>query len=133
MKQIIERRSPKALNAPVGDYSHITKIPAHVDWYTFSGQIGVYEDATLSENFNEQVKQTFVNIKAALDYEGISAKNITKVNIWSVDEIDWDYFDDEWAGLFGNDYPSMTIAYISALGLPEIKIEIEIWAVKEAK
>ncbi|MRQ97772.1 RidA family protein, partial [Bacillus anthracis] len=27
-------------------------------------------------------------------------------------------------------YPAMTIGYISELGLPEIKIEIEIWAAK---
>lgn len=31
---------------------------------------------------------------------------------------------------FGSDYPAMTVGYISELGLPEIKIEIEIWAAK---
>ena len=133
MKQIIERRSPKGLVDPVGNYSHITKIPANVDWYTFSGQIGSKADGTISENFNEQVLDTFKNIKAMLDLEEISVDNVTKVNIWSVEEIDWDYFDAQWEELFGKEYPSMTIAYISALGLPEIKIEIEVWAIKEAK
>ncbi len=32
--------------------------------------------------------------------------------------------------MFGHTYPSMTIAYVSALGLPDIKIEIELWAAK---
>ncbi|MZE63190.1 RidA family protein, partial [Bacillus anthracis] len=32
--------------------------------------------------------------------------------------------------LFNTQYPAMTIGYISELGLPEIKIEIEIWAAK---
>lgn len=131
MKTIIERRTPETLTKPVGNYSHITKIPANVDWYTFSGQIGINDDGVLSENFNEQVFQTFDNIKRMLDCEKISVNNVVKVNIWSVDEIDWDYFDEVWEEVFGSLYPSMTIAYVSALGLEEIKIEIEIWAVKE--
>jgi enamine deaminase RidA (YjgF/YER057c/UK114 family) len=54
---------------------------------------------------------------------------VIKVNIWSVDEIDWNHFDKVWNDFFIVN-PSMTIAYISALGLPEIKIEIEILAAK---
>jgi len=37
---------------------------------------------------------------------------------------------DQWDRLSGSHYPAMTIGYLSALGLPEIKIEIEIWAAK---
>ncbi len=33
-------------------------------------------------------------------------------------------------GFFGKPFPSMTVAYINALGLEEIKLEIEIWAAK---
>lgn len=36
----------------------------------------------------------------------------------------------EWEQLFSKNYPAMTIGYITELGLPEIKIEIEIWAAK---
>lgn len=32
--------------------------------------------------------------------------------------------------MFGDSYPSMTIAYVSALGLPDIKIEMDLWAAK---
>ena len=115
---------------PVGMYSHTTKIPANMDTYVFSGQIGIGKDGRIPTEFNEEVKQTFVNIKQLLEANEINSDNITKVNIWSVNEIDWQLFDEEWGKLFPSDYPSMTIAYISALGLPEIKIEIEIWAVK---
>lgn len=128
--KIIERRSPKDLTGPVGLYSHITKIPANCDWYTFSGQIGVNDEGILPESFNEQVFLTFSNIKRMLDHEEIDPANVVKVNIFSVEEIDWDYFDQQWEQLFDEDYPSMTITYISALGLPEIKIELDVWAVK---
>lgn len=129
MKKII-RKTPKGVSQPVGNYSHITKIPSGLDTYVFSGQIGICDDGTFPSTFNEEVKQLFTNIKMLLQTENIDAKNITKVNIWSVSEIDWDYFDEVWNEYFSFDYPSMTIAYISALGLPEINIEIDIWAAK---
>ncbi|KIL72736.1 Bona fide RidA/YjgF/TdcF/RutC subgroup [Bacillus badius] len=79
---------------------------------------------------NEQVSNTFVNIKAVLDSEDLSAEDIIKVNIWATEQIDWDFFDSEWDQLFSKEYPAMTIGYLAELGLPEIKIEIEIWAAK---
>ncbi|WP_420871376.1 hypothetical protein [Lysinibacillus xylanilyticus] len=48
----------------------------------------------------------------------------------ATEEIDWDDFYQQWESMFGNPYPSMTIAYITALGLPDIKLEIDIWAAK---
>lgn len=65
-----------------------------------------------------------------MESEGLRAENIIKVNIWATEIIDWDFLDSEWDQLFCNDYPAMTIGYLSELGLPEIKIEIEIWAAK---
>ena len=102
-----------------------------MDTYVFSGQIGIRGDGSFPTDFNDEVQQLFTNIKVLLDMEGLSGADITKVNIWSVKEIDWDYFDNEWDKLFGSTYPSMTIAYVSALGLPEISIEIDIWAAKQ--
>ena len=72
----------------------------------------------------------FKNTKDVLETEKLTHEHVTKVNIWSVEEIDWDFFYTEWHTFFKGDYPSMTIAYIKALGLPEIKIEIDIWAAK---
>lgn len=76
------------------------------------------------------MSNTFSNIKAFLKSEGLDATNIIKVNIWATERIDWDFFYTQWGQLFTTDYPSMTIGYITELGLPEIKIEIELWAAK---
>ena len=130
MKAII-RKTPKSMYQPVGNYSHTTIIPAGMDTYVFSGQIGIGDDGTFPPDFNNEVQQLFKNIRALLDTEGLTGADITKINIWSVKEINWDYFDSKWDKLFGSTYPSMTIAYVSALGLPEISIEIDIWAAKQ--
>lgn len=126
----ITRLNPGNIPAPVGNYSHVTIIPKNSDLYTFSGQIGIDSTGNIPEDLNEQVALTFKNIQQLLDSQDLIPDNVIKVNIWATEEIDWELFDEEWETLFGSKYPSMTIAYIKALGLPELKIEIEIWAAK---
>ncbi|WP_107841505.1 RidA family protein [Metasolibacillus meyeri] len=127
MKKIM-RTNPATMPQPVGNYTHITKIPRNAELFVLSGQIGTDIAGHLPKAFNAQVRNTFQNIQSALQAENLNATNIIKVNIWAVEPIDWDYFDEEWDLFFPKEYPAMTIGYISALGLPEIKIEIEIWA-----
>lgn len=126
----IERINPKELPAPVGHYSHITKVPKGMDLYITSGQVGVDAKGQIPTEFNQQVTQTFANIKGLLATQGLTSDAIIKINIWATETIDWDYFYEQWGLLFTADYPSMTVAYISALGLPELKLEIEVWAAK---
>ncbi|MDQ0207422.1 RidA family protein [Alkalicoccobacillus murimartini] len=126
----ITRKNPKSVPAPVGQYTHITKIPRNAELYVTSGQVGVSAEGNFPKGLNDQVSNTFSNIKSVLDSEALSAEHVIKVNVWATEEIDWDHFYSEWGNLFNTEYPSMTIGYLTALGLPEIKIEIEIWAAK---
>lgn len=122
------RTNPTTMPKPVGNYTHITKIPRNAELFVLSGQIGTGMTGHLPETFNEQMHNTFQNIKLALQSENLDATNIIKVNVWATELIDWHYFYKEWDDFFEKEYPAMTIGYIAALGLPEIKIEIEIWA-----
>ena len=126
----ITRKNPKSVPAPVGNYTHITKIPRNSELYVCSGQIGVDSQGNIPQHLNIQVTNTFSNIKSVLHSEALSAEHIIKVNVWATEQIEWDHFYAEWNDLFSTDYPAMTIGYLTALGLPEIKIEIEIWAAK---
>jgi enamine deaminase RidA (YjgF/YER057c/UK114 family) len=131
MMQIKPKRlNPEKFPSPVGKYSHVTIIPRNSEIYTFSGQIGIDIDGNISEIINNQIRQTFINIKKVLESQEIGPDHVIKVNVWATEELDWDCFYKEWEELFGAVYPSMTIAYIKALGLPELKVEIEIWAAK---
>ncbi|WP_158963050.1 RidA family protein [Myroides fluvii] len=130
MQNKIVRMNPTTVPHPVGKYAHVTVIPKEASLYTFSGQIGINAEGVIPADFNEQVNLTFDNIQGLLASQGLTAEDVIKVNIWSIKEIDWDHFDRVWEGVFGTHYPSMTVAYISALGLPEIAIEIEIWAAR---
>ncbi len=124
------RISPSDVKA-VGNYSHVTIVPRNAQLYTFSGQVGADESGNLPDDYNKQIENTFINIDKVLNSQYLNADDVIKVNIWATEEIDWEkVFDPIWNKFFGNTYPSMTIAYVRALGLPEIKIEIEILAAK---
>ncbi|MDM5247657.1 MULTISPECIES: RidA family protein [unclassified Lysinibacillus] len=126
----ITRKNPIQVPSPVGNYSHLTIIPKDATMYALSGQIGVGINGKLPSSLTEQVRNTLKNIQLILEAEGLNADNVVKANIWATEEINWDDFDQQWETMFRNPYPSMTIAYITALGLPEIKIEIDILAAK---
>lgn len=128
--QKITRLNPISVAHPVGNYSHVTIVPQNANWYTFSGQIGTDTNGVIPQSFNAQVNNTFENIAKLLDSQGLLFEDVIKVNIWSIKEIDWEYFDAIWKKYFVKQDPSMTVAYITALGLPEISLEIEVWAAK---
>ena len=127
----VARLNPKGISAPVGKYSHVTVIPKNSDLYTFSGQIGMDSNGNIPESLNEQVGNTFKNIEQILESQNLTSDDIIKVNIWAMEDIDWDFLYTRWDNLFRQTYPSMTIAYVKGLGLAELKIEIEIWASKQ--
>ncbi|MCC9044143.1 RidA family protein [Myroides sp. M-43] len=128
--QRVTRLNPTILSGPVGKYSHITIVPKEATIYTFSGQIGTDINGKIPTVFNEQVTNTFANITALLESQGLCDEDIIKVNVWATKEVDWDYFYKVWDTIFNLSDPSMTIGYITALGLPGIDIEIEVWAAK---
>jgi enamine deaminase RidA (YjgF/YER057c/UK114 family) len=127
---VVSRLDSSEVSRALGNYTHITKIDPNATFYTFSGQVGADLDGNFPEEFNKQVDNTFLNISNLLKSIDLTPDNVIKVNIWSTEEIDWDYFDKVYNDFFGKPSPSMTVAYINALGLKEIKLEIEIWAAK---
>ncbi len=112
----------------MGHYSHVTRVSKDADLFVFSGQVGSDSNDVIPLDMNEQIKNTIKNIDTILKTQNLNSSNIIKVNILATEKIDWDYFYSVWDDFFQNSYPSMTITYISALGLSELKIEIEVWA-----
>ncbi|WP_313257927.1 RidA family protein [Lacrimispora sp.] len=127
---VVSRLDSSRESKAVGNYTHITKIEPNATFYTFSGQVGADLDGNFPIEFNQQVNNTFSNISNLLKSIDLTPDNVIKVNIWSTEIIDWEYFDKIYEDFFGKPFPSMTVAYVNALGLEEIKLEIEIWAAK---
>ena len=127
-EKLVVRYNPESVPKPVGHYSHVTRVSKDADLFVFSGQIGSDSNDVIPLDMNGQIKNTMKNIDTILKTQNLSSSNIIKVNILATEEIDWVYFDSIWDDFFQRDYPSMTISYVSALGLSTLKIEIEVWA-----
>ncbi|WP_407944846.1 RidA family protein [Paenibacillus albiflavus] len=125
---VVQRYNPEQIAKPVGNYSHVTKINRNAEWYVFSGQIGIDQSNQIPTDFNEQVTNTMSNIVKILASQNLTPDQVVKINIWATETIDWNHFYEIWERIFGTTPPSMTIAYVKGLGLPELKIELDVWA-----
>ncbi|WP_289045921.1 RidA family protein [uncultured Olleya sp.] len=128
--------NPKGLfNPKHNGFSHIVKVPTGKKMYYFSGQWASNTEGKLvSENFEEQVKQTVSNVKTALDSAGLSLDDVIKQTVYIVDftlekkQILIDVASKEWRV---QDFPTSTIVPLPLLATaPNCLIEIEIIAAK---
>lgn len=125
---VVQRSNPNAIAPPVGQYSHVTKVSRNAEWYVFSGQIGTDASGSIPPDLNQQATYTLDNIVKLLASQQLTPDQVVKVNIWATEPIDWIHFNQRWQAAFGATPPSMTVAYVQALGLPELKIELDVWA-----
>ncbi|MEQ8347172.1 MAG: RidA family protein [Sneathiellaceae bacterium] len=76
-------------------------------------------------DFDAQAKQTFENLKKVLEASGSSMDRIVKVTIYLTDMANFPKIMELRKAYFSKPYPADTIVEISALGLPELQIEID--------
>lgn len=128
--------NPKGLfNPKYNGFSHIVKVPAGKEMYYFSGQWASNKEGKLvSEDFEEQVKQTVSNVKTALEAAGLSLDDVVKQTVYIVDftidkkQILIDVASKEWRV---KNFPASTIVPLPLLATaPNCLIEIEIIAAK---
>lgn len=128
--QKVSRHHPNSIAPPIGPYTHLTKIAPGAELLVFSGQVGTDLNGHIPEDLNGQIRNTLGNITRVLHEESLTADNIVKINIWAVETMDWDYFHRVWEEFHGGTPPAMTMAYVPALAVPSLKVEIEVWAAK---
>ena len=119
-KQII---STDKAPAAIGPYSQAVKVG---DLLFMSGQIPVnpLNGAIVSENIEEQAKQSLENLKAVITEAGGSLSDIVKTTIFAVNINDFQAVNKIYAGYFDNNPPARS--FVAVKELPKgAKIEIE--------
>ena len=119
-KQII---STDKAPAAIGPYSQAVKVG---DLLFMSGQIPVnpLNGAIVSENIEEQAKQSLENLKAVITDAGGSLSDIVKTTIFAVNINDFQAVNKIYAGYFDNNPPARS--FVAVKELPKgAKIEIE--------
>jgi enamine deaminase RidA (YjgF/YER057c/UK114 family) len=120
--------NPDALGTPLGAYSHVARAG---DTVYVAGQVGMLPNGEMAgDDIASQTRQTYLNLRAALESQGMGLSNVAKFTTYLVDASAVPEFYEARNALFPDlfpdgKYPPNTLLVIDRLVHPEIKIEIE--------
>ncbi len=126
----IIRKNPENVAPPIGSYSHLSIVPKGADILVLSGQVGTDLDGNIPVTVEEQFRNALNNVTRILSSEGVTSEGIIKINIWLTELIDRAQFTAIWNEFHKGNPPSTTLAYVSALAQPTLKVEVEAWAAR---
>ena len=120
--------NPDTICAPKSPYSHVARAG---DTVYVAGQVGLLVNGELAGlDLAAQTRQTFANLLAALESEGMGLANVAKFTTYLVDAGDVAEFNAVRGVLFPDlfpdgTFPPNTLVVIDALAHPDFKVEIE--------
>jgi 2-iminobutanoate/2-iminopropanoate deaminase len=120
-----EFNNPSTVMKPVGAYSHGGLIKAGSDILYIAGQVGIAADGTMREGLAAQADEAFANVVHILEANGMTAKNLAKLNIYVVAGQDAAVTRDARKKHLGDARPASTFIFISHLVDPKLLIEVE--------
>ena len=121
-------QNPETVHAPVTAYSHQVEITEAKRWLVLSGQIGMRGDSSLPDDPIEQFRVALDNIHNNLAAAGMGIRDVVKLTIYLVGEIDTVKRREIMAEWLGEHEPCSTLLYVAALATPAIKVDIDAWA-----
>jgi len=124
------RKNPLGIALPMGEYTHLTIVPSEAELIVSSGQVGIDIEGNIPDSVEKQFQIALENTITLLKSENINTDGIIKVNIWLTETVDKEVFVDIYKKFHNGSSPSMTLAYVSALGTPDLKVELEVWAAR---
>lgn len=127
----IKRWNPEGLGQPVG-YSQVVTIEGKGKMVLLGGKAGLTADGHIPETLAEQSKLTWENVDLALKAAGATREDVVEIQIYIVDLANIDpnpaYQDVRDFFPAGHKPVSMVIG-VSALAIPELKMEINVRAI----
>ncbi len=120
-----EFNNPSTVMKPVGAYSHGGLVKAGSDILYIAGQVGMKPDGTMVEGLAAQADEAFANVVRVLEANGMTAKNLAKLNIYVVAGQDAAITREARKRHLGDARPASTFIFISQLVDPKLLIEVE--------
>ena len=127
--------NPTTMAKPLGLYCHVSRAKAG-EFLHIAGQVSVDKDGELvgAGDFEAQMKQTYANLRAALESAGAGFGNVVKYTTYLTRREDLDEYRRVRSTLYDDIYPNggyppNTLLIISALVNDDLLLEIEAVAV----
>ena len=124
MRQCLEHEAGKSwLNTRAFSPAVITS-GGQVVWIAGHTGTSTADGTALIGNFDEQVRQTFRNIKSTLSRAGGSLSDIVTMTVFILDVRHGDRFVEIRREIFTRDFPASTLVTVAGFARPEIMVEI---------
>ena len=115
--------------AHIGKYADAVRIPAGAEVIYTSGTPGLRPDGTLPTDFTEEAIQAWRNVEEALSRAGAVLADIVSVRQWLIDSADIPAYAAVRSSVIRHE-PVFMLAVVPALVWPDIRVEIEVTAVR---
>lgn len=122
----IQRFMVEGQAAPVSHYCHVVKVDNQV-WV--SGTVGIDRNGSIPSNVVEQFDLALDNLETCLRAAGAEPRQVVKVTVFLTSIADRALINPARQRFFGAHRPASTLVEVSALVLPDLKVEIEAQAV----
>lgn len=126
------KRNPETVHSPFSTYSHQIELVGESRLLALSGQIGVDSEGNLVDGVARQLKLAWKNVGENLLAANMGYEHVVKLTVYLVHEcIDTADRRRLFNEVFNGVAPCMTVVYVSALGDPSMKVELDVWASSE--
>ncbi len=122
----IERLIVPGQLEPVSHDGHVTRAGKPV---FVSGMVGVDRNGTIAPSVGEQFEVALSNLEDCLNAVGARVEHIAKMTVFLTNIADCTLINPARQRYFGRHRPASTLVAVSALILPQLKVEIEAQAV----
>ena len=112
-------------------YTHVVIAPAHKLTVYIAGQGGEDKNGNLSNDFVDQLKQAFANLKMALAAAELGPEHVVKISTFIVDhdELKLEQLTSEIFAMWGKKTPAQTLVPVPRLALDGMLFEMDAIAV----
>ena len=117
--------NPASIAAPASSYNHAVLVRRPESTLYMSGQLGERPDGTISDDFSEQARQIWTNIKTILSEAGMDVGDLVKIVSYLVGEQHIRPYVAAHREALGPHMPPWTLVVVAALGSPKYLVEVE--------
>ena len=94
-----------------------------------SGQVGLAADFSIPDGIRDQARNAFTNLRNVLEASGSDLEHVMHLTQYFTNILEVQAVDEVFAEFFPKNYPARTVVQISALVLPQLRLEVQARAI----
>jgi 2-iminobutanoate/2-iminopropanoate deaminase len=125
-------RNPLSVHEPLAGYAHQVEIVGPERVLVLSGQVGRCQDGTVPDDPIEQLDIALENVQRNLQAANMDMSDVFKITFYLVGETDAGRRREVLEAMLLGHQPCMTLLFVVALASPIYRVEVDVWASRDA-